>query len=903
MKALGKNRATRRIPRPTLQALFFVPLILAAPLHGQDGGLNPEVFTGLRFRSIGPGIMTGRISDVAVDPNNKSVWYVGVSSGNVWKTVNRGTTWTPIFDDYGSYSIGAVTLDPNDSNVLWVGTGENASQRSAGYGDGIYKSIDAGESFTRMGLEDSEHIGDILVDPRDSDVVYAASQGPLWASGGDRGLYKTTDGGLTWDRILYVSEDTGIADIVFDAHDPDVIYAASYQRRRHVGMLIAGGPEGRIFKSSDAGASWVDIMDGIPSVDLGRIALETSPHTSGVVYALVAAQGEESGFFRSDNGGESWTKQSDYIVVDPQYYGEIFADPNRLGRVCAVDVVIHCSADEGVTFERLPLQGVHSDHHEIVFDADDPNYMLVGNDGGLYETWDMGDNWRHHDNLPITQFYRVGVSNDRPFYWVYGGTQDNGTLGGPSRTRNSVGTRNGDWTRIVGGDGFQARVDPLEQTIVYGMSQGARINRVDMATGETTSIAPPHTLDGDTLLWHWDIPLTISHFNNHRIYVLGSRLARSDNRGDDWDFISPNISRQIDRDTMEVMGRVWPDDAVWKNVYTNDYGVGVSFSESHLDADLMYVGTDDGLIQVTEDGGESWREIDSFPGIPTLIYVSEVLASRHDPDRVYALFNNHKRGDFTPYALKSNDRGRTWSSIAEGIPDRNVTWTLVEDPVNEDLLFLGTEFGLFFSVRQGDGWTRLRGGLPTIPVRDLEIQEREGDLVVATFGRGFYLLVDYTSLREISAERLAEAAILFPVRPALLYDPVRYVLGGSGDANYTVPNPPYGATVTYYLRELVAGEDGLFLAVHDAGGDLVAEVPATNEAGMQRVTWNLRHKAEEDGGEDGAAGERGDRSRFGPSVQVGTFTVTLQQGAGDSAIALAAAQTVRVVPLLSRDRR
>jgi len=889
-----EHRTMVRSILPSFAALF-VFFALGGPLSAQDDGLTSDAVESLRLRSLGPALVSGRISDVAVDPRNRSVWYVGVASGNVWKTENRGTTWTPIFDDYGSYSIGAVTVDGLNPDIVWVGTGENASQRSAGYGDGIYKSVDGGATFRRMGLERSEHIGDVLVDPRNSDIVYAASQGPLWASGGDRGLFKTTDGGETWERILHVSEDTGIADIVFDLENPDIVYAASYQRRRHVGILVAGGPEGRIFKSTDAGATWNEIMDGMPPGDLGRIALEVSPHQPGVVYALVAAQDEESGFFRSSDYGESWTKQSEYIVVDPQYYGELFADPHRVGRVCAVDVNIQCTEDEGLTFQRLSAQRVHVDHHEIVFDPVDPNYMMIGNDGGLYETWDGGENWRHHGNLPVTQFYRVGIDNREPFYWVYGGTQDNGTPGGPSGTRNAVGGRSADWVWIVGGDGFQARVDPEDPGIVYGMSQGARIARVDMKTGVSTSIAPVHVDEaGDTVFWHWDVPFTISRYDHHRLYALGSRLARSDNRGDDWEFISPNISRQIDRDTLPVMGRIWPENAVWRNVFTNEYGIGVAFSESPFDENVLYVGTDDGLIQITEDGGASWQEMDAFPGIPTLIYVSSVVASRHDPDRIYATFNNHKRGDFDPYVLVSEDRGQTWTSIAGDLPDRHVVWDLIEDPENENLLFLGTEFGLFFSTNRGGNWVELTGNAPTIPFRDLEVHEGMGDLVVATFGRGFFVLDDYTPLRSVGTELLAQNAALFPIRDSYAFEPIRYYSAGSGAGAFTSENPPLGAILNYHLREAVPGEDAtVVLVVRDGQGEMVAEVTGTNAKGFQRAIWNLRGPAATS---PEGTGQRG-RRRQGPMVGPGVFSVTLEARVGEEVRVLAGPERVNVLPL------
>ena len=872
---------------------LLVTLFLGGELAAQSGPLTAEAFDAFRLRSLGPALVSGRISDVAVDPGNRSVWYVGVSSGNVWKTENRGTTWRPIFDDYGSYSIGAVTVDSLNPATIWVGTGENASQRSAGYGDGIYKSTDGGESFLRMGLEHSEHIGDILVDPRDSDVVYAASQGPLWSSGGDRGLFKTTDGGETWTRILHVSDDTGIADIVFDPFDPDVLYAASYQRRRHVGLLVAGGPEGKIFRSNDAGETWSEIMTGIPEVDLGRIALEVSHHQAGVVYALVAAQDDHSGFFRSDDHGETWVRQSDYVVVDPQYYGELFADPHRPGRLCAVDVNIHCTEDEGETFRPMRAAGVHVDHHEIVFDPADPEYMLIGNDGGIYESWDGGETWRHHTNLPITQFYRVGIDNQMPFYWVYGGTQDNGTPGGPSGTRNSVGVRNADWVRIVGGDGFQARIDPRDPAIVYGMSQGGRINRVDMRTGMSTSIAPPHVDEaGDTVFWHWDIPLAISRFDPDRIYALGSRLARSDRRGEAWRFISPNISRRIDRDTLEVMGRVWPDNAVWKNVFTNDYGIGVAFSESPFDENTLYVGSDDGLIHRTEDGGDTWERIEGFPGVPELIYVSSVVASQHHPDRVYATFNNHKRGDFRPYVLVSEDRGITWETIVAGIPDRHVVWDLIEDTENENVLFLGTEFGLFFSLDRGGRWIEITGNAPTIPFRDLEIHEGMGDLVAATFGRGFYVLDDFTPLRDVNPEVLAEAVTLFSPRDAYAYEPIRYYSAGSGAGEYTAEPQPLGGLFTYHLRDRIDDAE-VVLVIRDESNEVVAELPAVNQSGFHRLTWDLRRRPED--GQQGE-GNRG-RSRPGPRVEPGTFSVALEVRRDGTTETAGTPQTLRVTAL------
>jgi len=425
-----------------------------------ESRLESSTFAGLELRGIGPAFMSGRISDVVKDPTDGATWYVAVSSGGVWKTVNSGTTWKPIFDHYGSYSIGCVTVDPRNPSVVWVGTGEANSQRSVGYGDGVYKSLDGGENFTRVGLEASEHIARIVIDPRDSNVVYAAAEGPLWAPGGDRGLYRTTDGGTTWDRVLEVSENTGISDVVMDPRDPDLLYAAAYQRRRRVWTLVAGGPESAIYKSTDGGNSWRKLEKGIPTGHKGRIGLAISPQDPDVVYATIAAEGDQSGFFRSLNRGETWQRMSDYIAVDPQYYQRIFPDPHHADRVYAMDVWMHVTNDAGRTFERMGSDNRHVDNHVLLFDDDNPNYLMVGGDGGLYESWDRGESWRFVSNLPVTQFYRVGVDNSEPFYFIYGGTQDNSTQGGPSQTLSRHGITNRDWFVTVGGDGYQTRVDP-----------------------------------------------------------------------------------------------------------------------------------------------------------------------------------------------------------------------------------------------------------------------------------------------------------------------------------------------------------------------------------------------------------------------------------------------------------
>src|SRR5262245_22931100 len=569
--------------------------------------LTTASLKALGLRGIGPCITPGRIGDIAIDPKNHSVWYVAMSSGGVWKTTNRGVSWKTIFDNTGSYSIGCVTVDPKNSDVVWVGSGENQSQRSVGFGDGVYKSTDGGNTWTNVGLKNSEHIAKIIVDPRDSDVVYVASQGPLWSPGGDRGLFKTTDGGKTWKAVLEISENTGVTDLCMDPRDPDVLYAASYQRRRNVGVLVGGGPESALHKSTDGGLTWKKLKDGLPEVDLGRIALAISPQKPDVLYAHIqrAAGKESGGFFRTEDGGKTWTKRGTATVQDGQYYGEIFADPHQFDRVWIMDINVQVTDDGGKTFRRQNWAGVHVDHHALAFDPLDKNYLLSGNDGGLYESYDSGKTWRHFDTLSSTQFYRVAVDNDSPFYNVYGGTQDNGSMGGPVRSKNAVGVRTSDWGKVGGADGMQPRVDPTDPNTVYTSSQNGALVRLDKLTGQNKSIRPP-TGKGGGVRWNWDTPFIISPHNAKRLYYAGSRLYRSDDRGDNWKAVSPDLTRNLDPLKQEVMGKVWGPDAVSRNTFTTSLSIATALDESPLKEGLLYVGTDDGLIQVSEDGGQNW---------------------------------------------------------------------------------------------------------------------------------------------------------------------------------------------------------------------------------------------------------------------------------------------------------
>jgi photosystem II stability/assembly factor-like uncharacterized protein len=839
-------------------------------------GMTTATFSGLKLRSIGPALTSGRVTSLAVHPKTRGIYYVGAASGGVWKTTNGGITWTPLFDNEGSYSIGYVTLDLKNPNTVWVGSGENNSQRSVGYGDGVYRSDDGGKSWKNVGLKSSEHIGKIVIDPRDSNVVYVAAQGPLWGPGGDRGLFKTTDGGKSWKNVLFISENTGVTDILIDPRNPDVLIAAAYQRRRHVWTLINGGPESALYKSTDAGANWTKLRAGLPAEEMGRIGLAMAATNPDIIYAIIEAANKKGGIFRSNDLGATWEKRNDFDQ-QAQYYSHIVIDPRNAERLYVMNVLMQVSDDGGRTLRPLGERSKHVDNHCLWIDPKDTDYYLCGCDGGIYESLDRAANWRFLANLPITQFYDIAVDNGYPFYSIYGGTQDNFTLGGPSRTRSQSGIINADWFVTLGGDGFHCKVDPKDPNTVYSEYQYGGLARMDRRTGESQGIQPMPGKGEPPLRWNWDSPLLISPHANTRLYFAANKIFRSDDRGNSWKAVSPDLTRQLDRDQLPVMGKMWSPDAVSKHISTSFYGNIVALTESPKKEGLLYAGTDDGLIQITENGGEEWHKIDKFPGVPDRTYVSRLLASQHDVNTVYASFDNHKNADFAPYVLRSNDAGKTWISIKGDLPANGPVLALAEDHVDPNLLFLGTEFGLYFTQNGGQKWIRLRSGLPTIPVRDLAIQKRENDLVVGTFGRGFYVLDDYSPLRGLKPESLKQEFALFPVKDALLYIQTR-PLGGRGKAEqgaafFTAENPPFGATCTYFLKDAIktrkqqrqeaekkgsktdlpskdqlrAEEEeeapAILLTISDATGHAVRTLIGPVTQGFQRVTWDLREPA------------------------------------------------------------
>jgi photosystem II stability/assembly factor-like uncharacterized protein len=841
--------------------------------------LKSELFDGLKFRSIGPAFMSGRIADLAIDPTNENVWYVAVGSGGVWKTVNAGTTFKPIFDKQSVYSIGCVTLDPNNPYTVWVGTGENVGGRHAGFGDGIYRSQDGGETWENMGLENSEHISKIIVHPENSDVIMVASQGPLWSSGGDRGFFKSIDGGKTWKKTLGDNEFTGVTDMVYDPRDPNRIYAVTWQHHRTVASWMGGGEKSRLYVSNDAGNTWTQLKTGLPEGKWGKTGLAISPQNPDVLYAAIELNQRTGGVWRSENRGGSWKKMSDAVAgaTGPHYYQEIYASPHKFDRLYLMNNRLMKSEDGGKNFANMDERAKHGDNHAVAFKASDPNYLLVGTDGGLYESFDLGATWRFMQNLPLTQFYKLAVDDAEPFYNIYGGTQDNSTEGGPSRTDNHHGIRNADWKVVLNWDGHQPATEPGNPDIMYGQRQEGTLSRIDLKSGEVIDIMPQAGAGEDYERYNWDAPILVSPHSPTTIYHGSQRLWKSTDRGDSWQALSGDLTRDQERMELPIMGRTQSWDSPWDVLAMSNFNTITSIAVSPKNENVIMIGTDDGLIQVTSDEGKNWNKIEvSKIGVPSRCYVNDIKADLFDENTFYVALDNHKEGDYKPYLFKTTNKGASWTKIDNGLGTKNLVWRIVQDHKDKDLMFVGAEFGVFVTIDGGSSWTEMNGGIPTISFRDLAIQRRENDLVCASFGRGFFVLDDYSALRKVNKDQLDQRASLFEPRKAwwyieksvLSFDGAR---GSQGSQLYVAPNPDFGATFTYYLKDEIKSLEKLrqdsekdetgniafqgwdviedenrevgpfiYLEIKDAKGNVINRVKATNKAGFNRVSWNLK---------------------------------------------------------------
>ncbi len=827
-----------------------------------------------KFRNVGPAFLSGRIADIVTHPENSNVWYVAVGSGGVWKTENAGTTWSPIFDDQSTYSTGCITLDPSNPSTVWVGSGENVGGRHVAYGDGIYKSTDDGKTWKNMGLKNSEHISEIIVHPDNSDVVWVAVQGPLWSKGGERGLYKTTDGGANWKQVLGNNEWTGVTDIMVDPRNPQIIYAATWDRHRTVAALMGGGPGSGIHRSDDGGNTWRKLTNGLPSSNMGKIGITISPQHPDVVYAAIELDRTKGGVYRSANRGESWTKMSNTVSggTGPHYYQELYASPHEFDRLYLMNVRVLTSGDGGKTFSQLPERNKHSDNHAIVFKKEDPNYIMLGTDAGIYESFDSAKTWRYIKNLPLTQFYKVAVNNAEPFYHMFGGTQDNGSAGGPSATDEREGIANKHWYKTLFADGHQSATDPVYNDIIYAETQQGGLHRVDLTTGEQVSVQPQARAGEPHERFNWDAPILVSPHNPARLYFASYRVWKSESRGDDWEPISGDLTRNEERITLPIMGRQQSWDNAWDVGAMSNYNTITSLSESPIQEGLLYAGTDDGFIQVSENGGDSWRAIPvTNLGLPARSFVNDIKADLYDVNTVYVALDNHKEGDFNPYLYKSTDKGLTWKSISNNIPKRTLVWRMVQDNVKKNLLFAATEYGVYTSLNGGDSWQKLPG-TPTISFRDITIQKRENDLVAASFGRGFFVLDDYSALREFTESNLNQKGKLFSPRPAKWFVP-RSNTGNTGADYYFAKNPEFGAVFTYHLADdyktqkqirvskekkiknsniPFPGWDALdaegrestakvILTIHDGAGNIINKVSQKASKGSHRIAWDLTH--------------------------------------------------------------
>jgi photosystem II stability/assembly factor-like uncharacterized protein len=857
--------------RAVISSAVFTPLIaLAVSLSGKALAAGPDPYSpqlvdALVARPLGPANMGGRIVAVAVLESQPSLMYVASASGGLWKTINNGTTWTPLFDHQSTVSIGDVAVAPSNPDVVWVGTGEANARNSVSWGDGVYQSTNGGRSWRHMGLKGTAHIGRIVIHPRDPNLVYVAALGRLWGSNTQRGVYKTTDGGRTWRLAAYIDADTGFIDLAMDPADPDTLYAAAYRCRRDEfsggNPKIQFGPGAGLYKSTDAGQTWVRMRLGLQERNLGRCGIAVYRRDPRILYAVIQTDQTDirtipgqagktgdsratGGVFRSEDRGQSWTKVND-LCPRPFYYGQIRIDPNDDRRIYVLGISLHVSSDGGRTFRSDGAAAVHSDHHALWIGPHNSDHLVLGGDGGLNFSYDRGVTWEHLQNLPIGQFYGVAVDLRKP-YRIYGGLQDNGSWGGPSATRNAEGITPADWFRVLGMDGFACQVDPTDPDLVYAEGQYGLLQRVNVRTGVVRAIRPRPPRNAPAYRFNWNAPMLVSPHRPAALYYGGNHLFRSFNRGDSWEVISPDLTQ----------GKPGPSPDTGHTLTT--------IAESPLKPGLLYVGTDDGRVHVCHNSGATWTDLsDKIPGIPAARWITRIECSHFAAGTAYLALDCHRQDDRRPYVFQTTDYGQTWQARAGTLPPHGPVHVLREDLRNPGLLFAGTEFGFFLSLNGGTNWHPLSNGLPTVAVHDLVIHPRDRELVIATHGRGLYIL-DTAPLEELTPDVLARESYLCDIKPATAFQ-YRGARGKHGDKSYAAPNPPYGAVIYYYLRDAQA--EPVSLTISDARGP-ISDLKGAAEAGLHRVVWTLNRTRPD---EKAASAGRG--------VPPGEYQVKLRAGA------------------------
>ncbi|MDA0329924.1 MAG: hypothetical protein O2958_13065 [Gemmatimonadetes bacterium] len=887
-------------------ALAGLLVLLPSSAKGQNPDLATTI-SRLEYREVGPALMGGRIADLAVVESRPQVFYLGTATGGVWKTENHGTSWTPLFDEQSTSSIGDITLHQPNPNLIWVGTGEPQNRQSSPWGNGVYKSTDAGLTWTHMGLDETRHIARIVIHPRDPDIVYVAAVGNLWGPSPDRGVFKTTDGGETWENVLSIDDFTGAIDLAMDPADPSTLFAAMYQRQRTGWGFNGGGPGSGLYRSVDGGKSWMELTDGLPTGDKGRIGIDVYRQDGNIVYALVEADAQRansgrgggrggggssrSGLFRSLDRGTTWEKVSD-TNPRPMYYSQVRIDPTNPDRIYVLGSDLMISDDGGRSFRSDGAEQIHVDHHALWVNPQDPDHLIIGSDGGVAASWDGAAHWRMFDNIALGQFYAIGYDMRDP-YFVCGGLQDNNPWCGPSNTRSFHGIRNQDWYETAYGDGFWTVVDPTDSTIVFSETQGGNMNRYDLTTGEKTPMQPitgPREAGDSTkeYRFNWNSPLLISRHDPRTIYLGANYLMRSRDRGMSWEEVGGvDLTKQIDRDRLEIMGVSGDQPMMSIHDGTSNYGNLTAVGESRFSPDVIYVGTDDGNVKVTMNGGTTWEDIGTnIRDLPERTYVSRLTPSAHAPGRVYATFDGHRNGDFSAYVYVSEDFGRGWRPITRGLPDGWSVNVITEHHRNADLLFVGNEVGVFVSIDRGDSWAALKNNLPVVPVDDILIHPRENDLIVGTHGRSIWIMEDISPLEGLSAAVMTEAAVVFPSRTTIMW-------AQRGDwpfygATYSGSNPPRATPIRYYLRDAMADEGRVALTLSDAEGRRIRTIEGPGGEGIHEVVWDWRFdrpyepESGAGGGGRGGAGGGGGRGGApqGPIALPGVYTVTLNAAGG-----------------------